>query len=299
MKNFTARGTFTALVTPFKNDGSVDFKTLQKLIDFQIKNKVEGIVVCGSTGEGATLTLKEKMAIFKEAVVFAKGRVPIIAATGTYETEESLNMTIYAREHGAAAALIVVPYYIRPTQFALFEHFRIIAASVSDLPIILYNIPGRTGVNMLAETQLAVANACPNVIATKEASGNLVQMMDIIKNSPKHFSLLAGDDSLALPVIAAGGKGIVSVISNYAPKKFGDMIRNALEGKFAEAKKVHYDLFEMMEMNFIEPNPAPVKCAMSLMKMIKSQIRMPLLPVSAENRKKIQSALVKSGLMKK
>jgi 4-hydroxy-tetrahydrodipicolinate synthase len=299
MKKFLAKGTITALVTPFKNDGSVDFKTLQKLIDFQIKNKVEGIVVCGSTGEGATLTLKEKMAIYKEAVVYAKGRVPIIAATGTYETEESLNLTIYAREHGVSAALVVVPYYVKPTQRALFEHFRVIAASVPDLPIILYNIPGRTGVNMLAETQLAVANTCLNVVATKEASGNLVQMMDIIKNSPKHFSLLSGDDSLALPVIAAGGKGIVSVISNYAPKKFGDMVRFALEGKITEAKKLHYDLFELMELNFIEPNPAPVKSAMALMGMIKSQIRMPLLPVTPESKKKIQAALIKGGLLKK
>ncbi|MCL5991169.1 MAG: 4-hydroxy-tetrahydrodipicolinate synthase [Bacteroidetes bacterium] len=299
MKNFTASGTITALVTPFKTDGSVDFKTLEKLIDFQIKSKVEGIVVCGTTGESATLTLKDKMGIYKEAVEYAKGRIPIIAATGTYETEETLNLTIYAREHGASAALVVVPYYIKPSQRSLFEHFRLVASAVSNFPIIIYNIPGRTGVNMLAETQLAVANACPNVVATKEASGNLVQMMDIIKNSPKHFSLLSGDDSLTLPVIAAGGKGIVSVISNYAPKKFGDMVRYALAGKFAEAKKIHYDLFELMELNFIEPNPAPAKCAMVLMKMIKDSIRLPLLPVTPENKKKIQSALVKAGLISK
>jgi 4-hydroxy-tetrahydrodipicolinate synthase len=299
MKNFTAQGTITALVTPFKNDGSVDFKTLEKLIDFQIANKTEGIVVCGSTGEGATLTLKEKMAIFIHSCEYAKGRIPIIAATGTYETDESASLTIYAQDHGASAALIVAPYYVKPSQDGIFEHFRLIARSVPDFPVIMYNIPGRTGVNMLAETQLRIANECKNVVATKEASGNIEQMMKIIKNAPKHFSVLSGDDAMTLPLIAAGGKGIVSVISNYAPKKFGDMVRFALKGEFDKALKIHYELYELMELNFVEPNPAPVKAAMVQMKMLKDRIRMPLLPVSDANKKKIRTALEGAGLLKK
>ncbi len=299
MKNFTAQGTFTALVTPFKNDGSVDFKTLVNLIDFQAANKTDGIVVCGSTGEGATLTLKEKMAIFIQSCEHAKGKIPIITNTGTYETDESVSMTIYARDHGASAALIVAPYYIKPSQDGIYEHFRLIAKSVSDFPIIMYNIPGRTGVNILPETQLRIAQDCRNVVATKEASGNIEQMMKIIKNAPKNFSVLSGDDAMTLPLIAAGGKGIVSVISNYAPKKFGEMVRLALKGEFDKALKIHNELFDLMELNFVEPNPAPVKAAMVQMKMIKDRIRLPLLPVSDANKKKIRTALAGAGLLKK
>ncbi len=230
MKKFTPVGTFTALITPFNRKGEVDFKALRKLIDFQIENGVDGIVVCATTGESATLSLKEKQAIIVESVEHTNGRVPVVAGTGTNETELSLNMTIFAMEHGADACLLVAPYYNKPNQSGLYEHFRLIATNV-DIPLILYNVPGRTGVNISAQTQIRLAQDCPNIVATKEASGNLDQIMKIIQNAPSTFSVLSGDDSLTLPIIALGGKGVVSVISNYAPKKFSDMVRFALQNK--------------------------------------------------------------------
>ncbi|MGA2297259.1 MAG: 4-hydroxy-tetrahydrodipicolinate synthase [FCB group bacterium] len=296
MKKIKLQGTITALVTPFKKDGSIDFASFDKLIDYQVENKIEGIVICGSTGESATLTLKEKMALIVHTVEYAAGRILVIAGTGSNETEQSLNMTHYAYEHGADAVLLVVPYYNKPTQDGLFEHFRLIAHSV-DIPQILYNVPGRTGTNMLAETQVRIAEECPTVIGTKEASGNLEQMMQIIKHAPNHFNLLSGDDVLTIPIISIGGKGIISVIANYAPKDFGECVRLALRGKYSEAMKIHYQLFELMKLNFIESNPAPAKCALSLMGKIKDSIRLPLLPVSIENKKKIKEALIKAELL--
>lgn len=292
MSIFTPSGTMTALVTPFNRKGEVDFKALRKLIDYQIENGVESILVCATTGESASLTIKEKQAIIIESVEYANGRVPIVAATGTNETEMSLNMTIFAKENGASAALMVTPYYNKPPQDGLFEHFYLIATE-TNFPIILYNVPGRTGVNMTAETQLRLANACPNIVATKEASGNLEQIMNIIKNAPGHFSVLSGDDSLALPIIALGGKGAVSVISNFAPREFSSMIRMALQGDFANARDKHYKLLELMELMFVESNPIPIKYALSLKGLIKEVYRMPLLELQRENKKKIRTAITK------
>ncbi len=297
MGKLTLTGTTTALVTPFKRDGSVDYDSLQKLIELQIENKVEAICVCGSTGESATLTIKEKQAIIIKSVEYADGKVPIIAGTGSNDTEMAMNLSVTAKEYGADGILVVTPYYNKPTQEGLFEHYKIIADN-SPLPIILYNVPGRTGVNMLPETQLKIVDACPNVVATKEASGDLIQMMEIIKNAPDGFSLLSGDDALAIPAISIGAKGVVSVISNYAPLQFGNLVRLALKGKYKEALKIHYELFDLMELNFIESNPTPVKAIMSIMGMIKPTIRLPLLLLKKENEKKIKDALKKANLIK-
>lgn len=283
-------GTITAIVTPFTKKGIVDFKQLENLIEFQIENGVQGIVVCGSTGESATLKLKEKQEIIIKSVEISAGRLPVIAATGTYETEQSIELSKFAQDNGSDAVLIVAPYYLKPTQDGLFKHYKLIADSIS-IPVIIYNIPGRTGVNIKAETQLKIANCCKNVIATKEASSNLMQMMDIIANAPKGFSLLSGDDSLTLPIIAVGGKGVISVISNYAPKQYAECINLALKGKFKEAQKIHYSLYKLMELNFIEPNPVPAKYALSLMKMVNENIRMPLLPLKDESKQLIKKAL--------
>ncbi len=283
-------GTITAIVTPFTKKGIVDFKQLENLIEFQIENGVQGIVVCGSTGESATLKLKEKQEIIIKSVEISAGRLPVIAATGTYETEQSIELSKFAQDNGSDAVLIVAPYYLKPTQDGLFKHYKLIADSIS-IPVIIYNIPGRTGVNITAETQLKIANCCKNVIATKEASSNLMQMMDIIANAPKGFSLLSGDDSLTLPIIAVGGKGVISVISNYAPKQYAECINLALKGKFKEAQKIHYSLYKLMELNFIEPNPVPAKYALSLMKMVNENIRMPLLPLKDESKQLIKKAL--------
>lgn len=297
MKKINFQGTITALITPFKRNGEVDFPNFEKLIDYQIDNGADAIVVCGSTGESATLTTKEKQALIIRSVEYSAGRIPVIAGTGTNETEMTINLSLFAKEHGADGLLVVTPYYNKPPQDGLFEHFRLIADTV-QIPVILYNVPGRTAVNMLPETQLRIARTCKNVVATKEASGNLEQMMAIIKNAPEHFHLLSGDDALTLPVIAMGGKGIVSVISNYAAKQFSEMVKLALKGKFSDALKIHYHLFDLMQLNFIEPNPMPVKCAMTLLKMSKEIYRMPLLAVKPENKIKIKDALVKAGLMK-
>lgn len=296
MKKLNMTGTTTALVTPFKRDGSVDYDSLKGLIEHQIASKVEAICVCGSTGESATLTFKEKQAIIIKSVEFAAGRVPIIAGTGSNDTEMAMNLSVAAKEYGASGILVVTPYYNKPTQEGLFEHFKLIADN-SQVPVILYNVPGRTGVNMLPETQLKIAEKCPNVIATKEASGDLDQMMEIIRNSSDNFMLLSGDDSLAIPAISVGAKGVVSVMSNYAPAEFSGMIRNALKGKMKEALKVHYDLFELMQLNFVESNPIPVKGILSMMGMIKPIIRMPMLPLKKENEKKIREALKKAGFL--
>lgn len=296
MKKFTPFGTYTALITPFNRKGEVDFKALRRLIDFQIENGVDGIVVTATTGESATLSLKEKQAIIIEAIEYSNGRVPIIAGTGTNETELSLNMTIFAKEHGASACLLVAPYYNKPNQNGLYEHFRLIANEV-DIPIIIYNVPGRTGVNISAQTQIHLAKDCPNIVATKEASGNLDQIMKIIKDAPKDFAVLSGDDSLTLPIIALGGKGVISVISNYAPKDFSQMVKLALSNKIDKAREIHYKLLELMELNFVEPNPIPVKYAMSLLGYTKEVYRLPLLPMNAETRKKMREALKKVGIV--
>lgn len=296
MKNFRPVGTFTALITPFTRKGEVDFKALRRLIDFQIENGVDGIVVCATTGESATLSLKEKQAIIIEAVEHVNGRVPVVAGTGTNETELSLNMTIFAKEHGADACLLVAPYYNKPNQDGLYEHFRLIATSV-DIPLILYNVPGRTGVNISAATQIRLAQDCPNIVATKEASGNLEQIMKIIKNAPSNFSVLSGDDALTLAIIALGGKGVVSVVSNYAPKQFSQMVQLALQNKLEKARDIHYNLLELMELNFIEPNPIPVKYVMSLLGFTKEVYRLPLLPLNNDAKKKIKESLKKAKIL--
>ena len=298
MKKFTPKGTFTALVTPFKKSGEIDFNTLQLLIDFQAENGIDGIVVCGSTGESATMSEKEKIAVIDQSVKFANGKIHIIAGTGTYETEATRNFTIIAKELGASAALIVAPYYNKPTQDGLFEHYAISVRDV-NMPIIIYNIPGRTGVNITVDTQLKLAASFPNIVATKEASGNLDQVMNIISKAPEHFSVLSGDDQLTLPMMAIGAKGVVSVISNYAPKKFAEMVALALKGKFIDAAKIHYELYDLMKLNVIETNPIPVKAAMAMMDMIKDPIRMPLLNLTKENSKLMKEALIKAGLLNK
>ncbi|MGB9771743.1 MAG: 4-hydroxy-tetrahydrodipicolinate synthase, partial [Candidatus Kapaibacteriota bacterium] len=287
MNEFKPVGTFTALITPFNNKGEVDFKALKKLIDFQIENGVDGVVVCATTGESATLSLKEKQAIIIKSVEFAKDRIPIIAGTGTNETELTLDLTIFAKEHGASACLLVAPYYNKPNQDGLYEHFRLVATTV-DIPIILYNVPSRTGVNISDSTQIRLAKDCPNIVATKEASGNLEQIMNIIADAPANFSVLSGDDSLTLPILALGGKGVVSVISNYAPRQFSEMVRLALQNKIEEARAIHYNLLELMKLNFIEPNPIPVKYIMSLLGFTKEMYRLPLLPLSNQVKNKIK-----------
>lgn len=283
-------GTGTALVTPFLTDGTIDFPALYRLLDFQIDNGIEYIVIGGSTGESATMSFAEKQLLFQKSIDYVAGRRPIIAGTGSNDTRATIELTKVAVDAGADGVLLVSPFYNKPTQNGLIQHFSAIAQS-ADTSFILYNVPGRTASNMLPETQLAIAEANKNVIATKEASADLEHMMEIIRSAPSHFTLLAGDDSLTLPIIASGGTGTISVISNYAPKQFGDLVRASIAGDFSKAREILYSLLPLMKANFIESNPIPVKAALQLMGMIGSTIRLPLTPATESTITSMKKAL--------
>lgn len=283
-------GTGTALVTPFKANGTIDEKSLRGLVEWQIKNKVEFLVPCGSTGESATMTRDERRRVIEIVVDENKGRVPVIAGTGTNSTLDSLDLTHDAKEVGADAVLLVGPYYNKPTQEGFYQHFKRIVEEC-DVKAVLYNVPGRTASNMLPETTLRLAEEVENVIAIKEASNNLEQIMEIIKYRPKDFSVLSGEDSLTLPIITAGGDGVISVISNEVPKEYSDLTRAALKGDLKKAQELHYKLFELMKANFYESNPIPVKTALNLMGKIEESLRLPLTKMSKPNREKLKSVL--------
>lgn len=300
MRNCPFYGTGTALVTPFRADGSVDFPALAKLIDFQIDGGVEFVVACGSTGESATMTEEEDRSVISftlERVRKSGKPVKVVAGTGSNNTREAVRYTKSAQELGVDGGLIVTPYYNKPTSAGLMAHYGAICEAAPDFPVILYNVPGRTGSNVPAETQLAIAEAYPNIVAAKEASGNLDQMMEIIAHAPAGFSVLSGDDSLTLPLVAAGGKGVISVFSNYAPRGFSDLVRAALAGDFEKARQMQYRFLELMKLNFIESNPMPVKAALTMMGVIEENLHLPLVPMKPENREKLRAALVKAGLL--
>ncbi len=293
-KKFT--GTTTALITPFNDDYSVDFDSLERLIDYQITNGADNILISGSTGESATLSAKEKQALIIKSAEHINNRVPLIVGTGSNSTQASVDMTIIAKEYRADAVLLVAPYYNKPSQDGLYNHYYAIANSV-DIPQIIYNVPGRSGVNIHQDIQLKLAENCENIIATKEASGDFEQIMEIIKYKPDDFIVLSGDDAITLPLILLGAEGVVSVLSNYATKHFSDCVNLALEGKFAEAAKIHYELMELMALNFIETNPAPVKAALNLLGLSNDKLRLPLLSVSQKNKKIIEDEMKKLKLI--
>jgi 4-hydroxy-tetrahydrodipicolinate synthase len=293
MRQQVFHGTGTALITPFHADQSIDFITFGKLIDYQIDHGIEALVVSGSTGESATLSNTEKCDLFRFAVEHVQGRVPIIAGTGSNNTAASVELTKQAKEIGVDAVLLVSPYYNKPTQQGIVAHHKVIAEV--DIPQILYNVPGRTSSNLTAETQLQIAEECPNVIATKEASADLEQMMEIIRNAPEGFAVLSGDDSLTLPITACGGQGVIAVIPNYAPQQFGDLVRAALAGDFSTARNIQFQLMPLMKLNFIEANPVPVKSFVALQGRCEEYYRLPLLPIHPENREKLLQALQALG----
>ncbi|MFA6609444.1 MAG: 4-hydroxy-tetrahydrodipicolinate synthase [Candidatus Omnitrophota bacterium] len=282
------KGSMVALVTPFKG-GKIDEKTLKSLIDFQIKNGTTAIVPCGTTGESPTLSYEEHERVIELAVKFAAGRVPVIAGTGANSTDEAIMLTRHAEAAGAAGSLQVSPYYNRPTQKGLYLHFKAIADSV-NIPIILYNIASRTGVNIEPETFAKLA-AVKNIVGVKEASGSLEQMSRIKKACPKDFLLISGDDALTLPVMAIGGVGIISVVSNIIPKDVAAMVNAAAKGDMKEAASLHYKMLDLVKAMFVETNPIPVKTAMGLMKMIDPEIRLPLCEMMPENKEKLVKAL--------
>ena len=289
------QGTGTALVTPFRSDGSIDEKALRALVDFQIAEGIDMILPCGTTGEGATLSWQETDRVTQIVIEQARRRVPVIVGAGSNSTAEAIEGTKHASQLGADGVLSVGPYYNKPTQQGFYEHFKAIAEA-ENIPIVVYNVPGRTASNIEAKTMLRLAEI-PNIVAVKEASGNLGQIMDILRDRPSDFRVLAGDDYLALAVVCVGGDGIVSVVSNEAPRMMSDMINAGLEGNLAKARELHYKLLPLMNMNFIESNPIPVKAAMTMMGLIEENYRLPMVRMSPANREKLAKVVEEVGLL--
>jgi len=290
------RGSIVAIVTPFSKD-KIDEKKMRELIDFQIKNGSSGIVPCGTTGESATLDIQEHEKIIHITIEQVNKRVPVIAGTGSNSTKEAISLTQDAAKAGADASLQVSPYYNRPTQRGLYEHFKAIAESV-DIPIILYNIAGRTGVNIEPETIARLAADCKNIVAVKEASGSLDQMSRIRQLCPKSFELISGDDSLTLPVLSIGGTGIISVAANIVPRDVADMVEAFERKDIQKAQALHFKLLPLIKALFLETNPIPVKTAMGLLGMCEAQLRLPMCAMSPENTEKLKKALKDYGLLK-
>ena len=288
------KGSIVAIVTPF-NAGEVDEESYRELIEFQINNGTAAIVPCGTTGESATLSMAEHGRVIDIALDAVKGRVPVIAGAGGNSTNEAIQLTKHAKEAGADATLQVTPYYNKPTQEGLYQHFKAIAAAV-PLPQVLYNVPGRTGVNMLPETVARLAEL-PEVVAIKEASGNLGQMAEILKMAGDHITLLSGDDNVTLPVLALGGKGVISVIANIVPKDSADMVKAWEDGEITKARELFYKLMPLSQAMFYESNPIPVKTSLSLMGRIDGEMRLPLAPMSSTNREKLIKVLRDYGLI--
>jgi 4-hydroxy-tetrahydrodipicolinate synthase len=292
------RGTATALVTPFKKGGAVDEIALRALVDFQIRGKVEAIVPVGSTGEGATLTEAEQASVIETVASQAKGRVPIIAGASSNSTTKAVLLARQAMKSGADAILTVAPFYNKPTQEGIVRHFSAIADAV-DLPIVIYNVPGRTASNIEARTALRLAAEIPNIVGVKEASANFSQIMEILKHRPAGFAVWSGDDNFTLPLVALGADGIISVVSNEIPRKFSDMVRFALKGKWNQARSLHYELLPLMNINFIESNPIPVKAALHMMGLIENEVRLPLVTLSQPNQKALVRVLNEVHLLRK
>lgn len=281
-------GCYTALITPFR-DGQVDEPAIRALVERQIAGGVSGLVPCGTTGEAPALTSTEWDRVVSTVIETARGRVPVIAGTGSNGTATTIERTARARELGADAALIVTPYYNKPTQEGLYQHFAAIETAV-DLPIVLYNVPGRTSVNLLPETAIRLA-ALPGIVAIKEASGSLDQSSQIVLDGPRDFAVLSGDDSLTLPIMGVGGTGIISVVSNIVPEAVAALTTACLAGDYATGRAIHLALFDLCRAMFVETNPVPVKAAAALLGYCTPDVRLPLAPLSEAARRRVENAL--------
>jgi 4-hydroxy-tetrahydrodipicolinate synthase len=288
-------GTNVALVTPFKN-GSVDEDKLRELVEFHVKKKTSVLLPCGTTGESATLSHEEHQKVIEIVVGQAKRRIKVLAGAGSNCTKEAISLTKHAKEVGADGALVICPYYNKPTQNGLYEHFRAIANAV-DIPIVIYNIPGRTGINMLPDTVIKVAKECPNIVGIKEASGSLDQCSAISRALGDKFEILSGDDSLTLPILSVGGVGVISVVANIVPDDVWEMVDAYNNGDIKRAKEIHLKLFPLIKAMFIETNPIPVKTAMGLLGMCLPDLRLPMAPMQPQNVEKLKKALRDYGLI--
>ena len=290
------RGVFTAIVTPFNADESVDEPALKNLIDFNLANGVAGIVPCGTTGESPTLDHAEHDRVIELTVEYVNGRALVLAGTGSNSTREAIRLSQHAAGAGANALLLVTPYYNKPTQEGMYRHFRAIAESVT-IPCIIYNIKGRTGVNLETDTLVRLMNDCPNVTGVKEASGDLNQMKDVIARRTNGFSVLSGDDNMTLALIKAGGDGVISVASNFVPAQMSRLVKLALEGNFAEAEKLDKELSPLFAVEFVETNPIPIKYMLSLKGMCQEVYRLPICELRPASKEKVQTVLKEMGLL--
>jgi 4-hydroxy-tetrahydrodipicolinate synthase len=284
------KGCGTAIVTPFNEDLSIDEEALRRFVDFQISEGIDFLVPCGTTGESVTLAPEEQRRVVEIVVRASGGRVPVIAGAGGNNTARVIDSARAFEKAGANGLLSVTPYYNKPTQEGLFQHFRAIAESTS-LPIILYNVPGRTSVNLLPET-VARLSEVPNIIGIKEASGDISQISEVIARVPEDFKVFSGDDSITLPMVALGGAGVISVASNEAPRQMSALARACLENRWDEARRLNKELLPLMKVNFIESSPGPVKAALAMMGKIKEVYRLPMVPVTDQTRQKLRAVLV-------
>ena len=284
------KGMGVAFVTPFNEDESVDYDAIIRLVDYQIQNGIDFLVILATTAETPTLTEEEKIKIRQVVVERVQGRIPIVLAVGSNNTRAVVEQLKNDKFEGIDAILSVVPFYNKPSQEGIYQHFKAIAEA-SPLPVVLYNVPGRTGTNMKAETTLRLANDFSNIIAVKEASGDITQMDDIIKNKPKTFEVLSGDDAMTYPLITLGAVGVISVIGNAFPKEFSKMTRLALKGDYSNALLIHHQFTELFKLTFVDGNPAGVKSILSAMGLCKNKLRLPLVPTRITTFEKIREVL--------
>ena len=292
----TFQGSFVAMVTPFRN-GKVDEAKLKELVEFHITNGTDGLIPCGTTGESPTLSHDEHHRVVELVIEAARGRIRVVAGTGSYSTSDAIEMTRHAERAGAAGALVVNPYYNKPTQEGLYRHFRAVAESVA-IPILVYNIQGRTAINVETDTMARLARDVKNIAGVKEASGSLDQMSQVIAACGPDFSVLSGDDNITLPLLAIGGSGVVSVIANIVPRETAELVHAALDGDWKRARDLHYRLFPLARAAFLETNPIPIKEAMALAGMLEPEFRLPMCRMSDANREKLRAILKPYGLIK-
>ena len=292
----TFQGSFVAMVTPFRN-GKVDEAKLRELVELHVANGTDGLIPCGTTGESPTLNHDEHHRVVEIVIEAARGRIRVIAGTGSNSTAEAIEMTKHAERAGAAGALVVNPYYNKPTQEGLYRHFRAVAESVA-IPVLLYNIQSRTAINVETDTLARLARDVKNIVGVKEASGSLDQMSQVIAACGPDFSVLSGDDNITLPLLAIGGSGVVSVIANIMPRETAELVHAALDGDWKRARELHYRLFPLARAAFLETNPIPIKEAMAMAGMLEPEFRLPMCRMSDANREKLRAILTPYGLIK-
>jgi 4-hydroxy-tetrahydrodipicolinate synthase len=290
------RGLGVAMITPFTKAGEVDVPALKKLTDYLVTGGADYLVVMGTTGESVTLNKEEKKLVLDTVMACNNGRKPIVLGIGGNNTKDIASQLSRVETHGISAILSVTPYYNKPTQNGLYEHYRVLSES-SKLPIILYNVPGRTGVNLLPDTVSRIAFDCRNVIGIKEASGNVEQVMSVIQQTPKEFLVISGDDALTLPLIASGADGVISVVGNAFPKEFSEMVNHALNGEIAEAREIHYRLLDIIHLLFTEGNPAGIKEVLDQLNICEHFLRLPLVPVSSTTSEKLRREMIDQGFL--